>query len=58
VGGCVGLAYVQGAPDVVRTGAYQVNVGGRLHAAAVHLRPPFDPAGDRIKGRYRPAGMT
>ncbi len=58
VGGCVGLAYVQGAPDVVRTGAYQVNVGGRLHAATVHLRPPFDPAGDRIKGRYRPAGMT
>jgi hypothetical protein len=30
-----------------------VNVGGQLYPAAVHLRPPFDPAGDRIKGRYR-----
>jgi len=29
-----------------------VNVGGQLYDAAVHLRPPFDPAGDRVKGRY------
>jgi hypothetical protein len=29
-----------------------VNVGGQLYPATVHLRPPFDPAGDRIKGRY------
>ena len=41
-------------PDLVRTGAYQVNVGGRLYPATVHLRPPFDPAGDRVKGRYPP----
>ena len=27
-------------------------VGGQLYPATVHLRPPFDPAGDRIKGRY------
>ncbi len=58
VGGCVGLAYIRHpddrvlTPDDIRTGAYQVNVGGRLYPAAVHLRPPFDPAGDRIKGRY------
>jgi glycine cleavage system aminomethyltransferase T/glycine/D-amino acid oxidase-like deaminating enzyme len=58
VGGCVGLAYVRHpeggvlTPDVVRAGQYQVNVGGRLHPAAVDLRPPFDPAGDRVKGRY------
>ena len=58
VGGCVGLAYIRHpdgrvlTPDVVRTGEYQVNVGGRLYPAAVHLRPPFDPAGDRVKGRY------
>jgi glycine cleavage system aminomethyltransferase T/glycine/D-amino acid oxidase-like deaminating enzyme len=58
VGGCVGLAYIRhpdGAvltPDVVRAGEYQVDVGGRLHPATVGLRPPFDPAGDRVKGRY------
>jgi 4-methylaminobutanoate oxidase (formaldehyde-forming) len=59
VGGCVGLAYVRHCdggvvtPDIVRAGRYQVNAGGTLHAATVSLRPPFDPAGDRIKGRYR-----
>jgi hypothetical protein len=39
-------------PDVARSGCYQVNVGGKLREATVHLRPPFDPAGDRVKGRY------
>src|SRR3984957_18141603 len=52
VGGCVGLAYVQGSRDVISTGKYEVNVGGQVYPATVHLRPPFDPAGDRIKGRY------
>jgi hypothetical protein len=27
-------------------------VGGELYPATVRLRPPFDPAGDRVKGRY------
>jgi hypothetical protein len=31
-----------------------VNVGGRLYPAAVSLRPLFDPAGDRVRGRYEP----
>jgi hypothetical protein len=39
-------------PDAARSGCYQVNIGGQLHEAAVHLRPPFDPAGERVKGRY------
>src|ERR1035441_2320491 len=58
VGGCVGLAYVRHPDgrvltrDAARTGAYQVNVGGQLYPATVHLRPPFDPSGDRVKGRY------
>jgi 4-methylaminobutanoate oxidase (formaldehyde-forming) len=58
LGGCVGLAYVRHpagevlTPDAVRAGEYQVNVGGRLCPAAVSLRPPFDPAGDRVRGRY------
>jgi 4-methylaminobutanoate oxidase (formaldehyde-forming) len=60
VGGAVGLAYMRHpegevvTPDVARAGSYQVNVGGQLHEATVHLRPPFDPAGDRVKGRYGP----
>jgi glycine cleavage system aminomethyltransferase T/glycine/D-amino acid oxidase-like deaminating enzyme len=63
VGGCVGLAYVRHPDgrvltrDAARTGAYQVNVGGQLYPATVHLRPPFDPAGDRIKGRYSPTAF-
>jgi glycine cleavage system aminomethyltransferase T len=58
VGGCVGLAYIRHpdgtviTPDLARAGEYQVNVGGQLHPAIVGLRPPFDPAGDRVKGRY------
>jgi glycine cleavage system aminomethyltransferase T/glycine/D-amino acid oxidase-like deaminating enzyme len=58
IGACVGLAYIRHpegrllTPGVARAGEYQVNVGGRLYPAAVHLRSPFDPAGDRIKGRY------
>jgi glycine cleavage system aminomethyltransferase T/glycine/D-amino acid oxidase-like deaminating enzyme len=58
VGGAVGLAYIRdpegGAvtPDLARAGRYQVNVGGELYDATAHLRPPFDPAGDRVKGRY------
>ncbi len=58
LGGGVGLAYVRdpaGGPltaEVIRSGDYQVNVGGRLYPAAVSLRPPFDPAGLRVKGQY------
>jgi glycine cleavage system aminomethyltransferase T/glycine/D-amino acid oxidase-like deaminating enzyme len=58
LGACVGLAYVRhpdGAAltrDFARAGTYQVNVGGRLCPATVTLRPPFDPAGDRVQGRY------
>jgi glycine cleavage system aminomethyltransferase T/glycine/D-amino acid oxidase-like deaminating enzyme len=59
LGACVALAYVRHrdggvlTPDLARAGDYQVNVGGRLYPATVHLRPPFDPAGDRVKGRYQ-----
>ncbi len=58
LGACVALAYVRHpdgevlTPDLVRAGEYQVNVGGRLYPAAVSLRPPLDPANDRVRGRY------
>ena len=58
LGACAALAYVRApggtplTPDLIRSGAYQVNVGGDLYPATVSLRPPFDPAGDRIRGRY------
>jgi glycine cleavage system aminomethyltransferase T/glycine/D-amino acid oxidase-like deaminating enzyme len=56
VGGCVALAYIRHPDanvltrDFIRVGSYQVNVGGRLYPAVIHLRPPFDPDGDRTKG--------
>jgi 4-methylaminobutanoate oxidase (formaldehyde-forming) len=55
LGAAVGLGYLRdpaGGPataEFARAGSYQVNTGGQLVAAAVHLRPPFDPAGSRIK---------
>jgi len=55
IGSSVGLAYVRHpgdevmTADLARAGSYQVNVGGELCPATVHLRPPFDPAGRRIK---------
>ena len=57
VAGCVGLAYIRHPDgdvltrDVVRAGSYQVNVNGRLYPATIHLRPPYDPEGERVKGR-------
>jgi hypothetical protein len=55
--GCVGLAYIRHPDgdvlirDMVRAGTYEVNVGGRLYPATVHLRPPYNPEGERVKGR-------
>jgi glycine cleavage system aminomethyltransferase T/glycine/D-amino acid oxidase-like deaminating enzyme len=62
VGGSVGLAYIRHhggdavTADYARAGSYQVNVGGELCPATVYLRPPYDPAGDRV--RDRPAGAV
>jgi len=56
LGASVGLGYLRhpnGAPvaaDFARAGSYQVDVGGERCSATVHLRPPYDPAGERIKG--------
>ncbi|HXS66314.1 MAG TPA: FAD-dependent oxidoreductase [Streptosporangiaceae bacterium] len=55
IGASVGLAYVRRAdggvvtPDYVKSGRYQVNVGGRVCAATVSLRPPFDPEGEKVR---------
>ena len=56
LGASVGLAYVRHpdgevvTPGYLRSGSYQVNIGGEVHPAVVHLRPPYDPAGLRVKG--------
>lgn len=54
-GACVGLAYVRqpdhGVVDAnwVNSGAYQVNVGGRLYPISVSLRPLYNPSNERIR---------
>jgi heterotetrameric sarcosine oxidase gamma subunit len=56
LGASVGLAYLRHpdgevvTPGYLRSGSYQVNIGGEVHPAVVHLRPPYDPAGARVKG--------
>jgi 4-methylaminobutanoate oxidase (formaldehyde-forming) len=56
LGATAGLAYVWDPagdavpPEFVRTGSYQVNVGGDIRPVTVSLRPPFDPAGARVRG--------
>jgi heterotetrameric sarcosine oxidase gamma subunit len=59
VGAAVGLAYLRGpagdpvTAEFARAGTYAVNVGGQLAGATVGLRPPYDPAGTKIKDRER-----
>ena len=56
LGACVALAYVWrrdgGAVtlDHVRSGTYEINVGGSVRPATLHTRSPYDPEGTRIKG--------
>jgi glycine cleavage system aminomethyltransferase T len=62
LGAAVGLAYLRDpaggtvTAEFARSGHYQVNIGGELAAAAVHLRPPYDPAGRRIRTGPAAAG--
>jgi len=55
LGACVGLAYVADpdsgtvTPNWVRSGEYQVDVGGDVHPIAVSLRPLFDPDGVKVR---------
>jgi glycine cleavage system aminomethyltransferase T/glycine/D-amino acid oxidase-like deaminating enzyme len=55
LGAAVGLGYLRDPSggvvtrELIRSGRYQVDVGGQLVSATVSLRPPFDPAGTRIR---------
>ena len=55
IGSCVGLAYLRAADNVVvsadwvKSGSYEVNVGGQLHPLSVSLRPLYDPTNERIR---------
>jgi heterotetrameric sarcosine oxidase gamma subunit len=55
LGRCVGLAYVwdpDGGPidaQWIRDGSYEVNVGGDVYPVTVSTKPPFDPAGHKIR---------
>jgi heterotetrameric sarcosine oxidase gamma subunit len=51
----VGLAYLRNpcqevvTAEFLHTGSYQVDIGGQIHSAKVHLRPPFDPGNVRVR---------
>jgi len=55
LGSCVGLAYVWRkdrepvTTEHLTSGAYEINVGGGIHAATVGLKAPFDPQNGRIR---------
>jgi len=55
LGASVGLAYVWRpdrellTADHLRSGTYEINVGGRLHRAGVGLRAFFDPSNERVR---------
>jgi 4-methylaminobutanoate oxidase (formaldehyde-forming) len=55
VGRPVGLGYLwHPAGEVVTrefldAGSYEINAGGDRYPATVSLRPPFDPAGTRVR---------
>ncbi|MFF5209691.1 FAD-dependent oxidoreductase [Streptosporangium sp. NPDC000396] len=54
-GSCVGLAYIRRdgrnvvTDDYLTSGTYEINVGGDVRPATLHLRPPFDPGSDKIR---------
>jgi 4-methylaminobutanoate oxidase (formaldehyde-forming) len=56
LGAYTGLAYVRHpdgdvvTPAYLREGTYQVNVAGDIRPATLHLRPPYDPQGTRVRG--------
>jgi 4-methylaminobutanoate oxidase (formaldehyde-forming) len=52
---CVALAYIWNPSDEVvtreylETGDYDINIGGDVVRATLHLRAPFDPENNKIK---------
>jgi glycine cleavage system aminomethyltransferase T len=55
MGACVGLAYVADpsgptTADWVRSGHYEVDVGGSRYPVTAGLRAPYDPDNERVRG--------
>lgn len=56
LGRAIGLGYVANGgkpitPDFIDAGRYEIEIAGRRFAARASLKPMYDPAGRRIKGR-------
>jgi len=55
LGSCVALAYVwhpEGkvvVDDYLKTGVYEINIGGTIVGATLYTNPPFDPGNSRTK---------
>jgi len=54
-GSCVALAYVWRrdgmavTSDYLSSGCYEINVGGSVLPATLHVKPPFDPTNSKVK---------
>ncbi len=53
LGRAVAFAYVHGPrgmdADFIRAGHYEIDIAGERFAASPHLRPPYDPKGEKMK---------
>ena len=54
LGRAVALGYVENAdgvanPDYIEAGRYEIDIAGERFAAKAHLRPAYDPKGERIR---------
>lgn len=58
----IGIGYINNNGDTVtknymKDGQYEIEVMGKKYKAALHLRSPFDPTGQRLLGNYGELGM-
>lgn len=58
----IGIAYItnKGAEvtkNYLSDGNYEIEVMGKSYKATLHLKSPFDPAGQRLLGNYGDRGM-
>ena len=53
LGAAMGMGYLESSqgidPEWIKAGRYEIEVEGKRYPAQAHLKPPYDPAGERLK---------